>query len=84
MGKSWSFLCSTGAFTRERSNFPDYRAILKYGPMLDVDGLELLFYHQWYEQLDQVVQPDGWINLPKLHASLADLRRLVADGGKPA
>lgn len=49
----WPVLCSTGAFTSERSA-PDYRAILKYGPALDVDGLELLFYHQWYAQVDQI------------------------------
>jgi hypothetical protein len=36
-------LCSTGTFSR----FPDltsYQAILTYGPGLEVDGFELMFY----------------------------------------
>jgi sugar phosphate isomerase/epimerase len=70
MSKLSRVLCSTGAFTRERSNFPDYRAILQYGPTLDVDGLELLFYHQWYEQFDQVaadLRASG-LSFPVIHA----------------
>jgi len=53
MSKDWQVLCSTGAFTRERDAF-DYHAILKYGPALEIDGLEVLFYRQWYEQVDQI------------------------------
>ncbi len=46
-------LCSTGAFSR----FPDYaqyEAILEYGPQLDVDGLELMFYPGWYDSLERI------------------------------
>lgn len=70
MSKSWPVLCSTGAFTRERSNFPDYHAIPQYGPTLDVDGLELLFYRQWYEQFDQVAADllASGLHFPVMHA----------------
>jgi sugar phosphate isomerase/epimerase len=69
MGNAWQVLCSTGAFTRERDAF-DYRAILKYGPALDVDGLELLFYRQWYEQIDQIAADLGasGLRFPAMHA----------------
>lgn len=65
----WPVLCSTGAFTGERSA-PDYRAILKYGPALDVDGLELLFYHQWYEQIDQIAADlsASGLHFPAMHS----------------
>jgi sugar phosphate isomerase/epimerase len=70
MSEPWPVLCSTGAFTRERSNFPDYRAILQYGPTLAVDGLELLFYHQWYDQFDQVAADlyATGLRFPVIHA----------------
>ncbi len=69
MSKSWPVLCSTGTFTRERDAF-DYRAILKYGPALDVDGLELLFYRQWYEQVDQIAADlrASELRFPAMHA----------------
>lgn len=53
MSKPWPVLCSTGAFTRE-ALLPDHRAILRIGPTLAVDGLELLFYAAWYPELEQV------------------------------
>src|SRR5579862_3435521 len=70
MSKAWPVLCSTGAITRERSNFPDYRAILQYGPLLDVEGIELLFFHQWYEQFDQVAADllASGLRFPVVHA----------------
>jgi sugar phosphate isomerase/epimerase len=53
MSKRMQLLCSTGAFSR----FPDYtqyEAVLEYGPQLDVDGLELMFYPGWYANLEQI------------------------------
>jgi sugar phosphate isomerase/epimerase len=70
MSKAWPVLCSTGAITRERSNFPDYRAILHYGPLLDAEGIELLFFHQWYAQFEQVSADllASGLRFPVIHA----------------
>ncbi len=46
-------LCSTGAFSR----YPDYtfyRDVLEYGPQLDVDGLEVMFYTAWYPEIERI------------------------------
>jgi len=39
MSQPTQLLCSTGAFSRY-PNYTDYRAVLKYGPQLAVDGFE--------------------------------------------
>jgi sugar phosphate isomerase/epimerase len=52
--QSMQLLCSTGAFTRY-PEFPDYRAILEYGPLFDVDGFEVIFLPNWYPYWEQVV-----------------------------
>lgn len=62
-------LCSTGAFSR----FPDhtgYQAALTYGPHLDVDGFELMFYPHWYDELDQVasILSRSGLAFPAIHA----------------
>jgi sugar phosphate isomerase/epimerase len=52
MSQSVLLLCSTGAFSR----YPDYtgyEAVQKYGPLLDVDGFEVMFYPGWYTALGQ-------------------------------
>lgn len=62
-------LCSTGVFTRG-SGYTDHRAILKYGPLLDVDGFEIMFYRDWYPHFHQVVydlQLSG-LKFPAIHA----------------
>jgi sugar phosphate isomerase/epimerase len=43
---------------------------MQYGPTLDVDGLELLFYRQWYEQFDQVAADllASGLRFPVMHA----------------
>jgi sugar phosphate isomerase/epimerase len=49
-----ALLCSTGGFTR--SVVPeDYHAIATYGPQLDADGFEVLFYEPWTSYLDDVL-----------------------------
>ncbi len=62
-------LCSTGAFTRDPDR-TDYRAILTYGPMLAVDGFELLFYPDWYPDIEGIavgLRASG-LRFPVLHA----------------
>ena len=46
-------ICSSGAFSRY-PDFTDHRSILQYGPQLGVEGLEVLFYPDWYTILDQI------------------------------
>jgi len=61
-------LCSTGAFSRF-PNYVDYHAILRYGPQLDVDGLEVMFYPTWYDHIEQIaydLQQSG-LRFPVMH-----------------
>jgi sugar phosphate isomerase/epimerase len=46
-------LCSTGAVTRN-PRWTDHSSILRHGPSLDADGLELVVYAAWYPQLELV------------------------------
>lgn len=50
-----SLLCSTGAFSRS-PDYTDYRAIMEYGPELDVDGFEVIFYSDWYDNAVRIAQ----------------------------
>ncbi len=53
MSQSIQLLCSTGVFSR----YPDltgYQAIIKYGPLLEVDGFEVMFYPDWYSQTKHI------------------------------
>ncbi len=62
-------LCSTGAFSR----FPeltDYRFILEYGPMLAVDGLEVMFFPSWTDDIEHIaaaLRASG-LRMPAIHA----------------
>ena len=61
-------LCSTGAFSRY-PDYVDYHAALRYGPQLDVDGLELMFYASWYDKIDTIattLQRSG-LRFPVMH-----------------
>jgi len=61
-------LCSTGAFSRF-PDYVDYHAILRYGPQLDVDGLEVMFYPMWYDNIEQIahdLQQSG-LRFPVMH-----------------
>jgi sugar phosphate isomerase/epimerase len=53
MSQSTQLLCSTGVFSR----YPDltgYQAIIKYGPLLEIDGFEIMFYPNWYSQIEHI------------------------------
>jgi sugar phosphate isomerase/epimerase len=68
MSQQIQILCSTGAFSRH-PDYTDYRSILEYGPQLEVDGLELLFYPSWYPELERVatdLQRSG-LKFPVIH-----------------
>ena len=53
MSQQIQLLCSTGAFSRY-PDYTDYHAVLEYGPQLEVDGIELLFYPDWYPELERI------------------------------
>jgi sugar phosphate isomerase/epimerase len=55
MNRPFQLLCSTGTFTRHPDQ-PSHRAILRYGPLLPADGLELLIYPSWHAQTVLVAQ----------------------------
>src|SRR5450759_2201658 len=62
-------LCSTGAFSR----FPeltDYRSILEYGPLLAVDGLEVMFFPGWMDDIEDIAAGlrDSGLRLSVIHA----------------
>ena len=62
-------LCSTGTFSR----FPDltdYRSILTYGPELEVEGFELMFYPDWTAEIEHIAGELRKSNLrfPTIHA----------------
>ncbi|MEO8288524.1 MAG: TIM barrel protein [Chloroflexota bacterium] len=46
-------LCSSGTFSRH-SDFTDHYRILENGPGLPVDGLEVMFYEQWYSWYEEI------------------------------
>lgn len=46
-------LCSSGAFSRYPDHI-DHTAIEEFGPQLTVDGIEVMFYPQWYTQIDTI------------------------------
>lgn len=46
-------LCSTGAFSRY-PDLTDYRSILEYGTLLPVDGLEVMFFPGWTDDIEHI------------------------------
>jgi sugar phosphate isomerase/epimerase len=62
-------LCSTGTFSRY-PNFTDYRALLTYGPQLDVEGFELMFYPAWYSHIARIADDlsRSHLNIPVMHS----------------
>lgn len=64
-------LCSSGTFTRD-PDLTDHSHILRYGPQLAVDGIEVIFYHAWYEndlfeQIAKDLRASG-MTFPAVHA----------------
>src|SRR5438876_8057228 len=68
MSHQIELLCSTGTFSRD-PDYTDYRMILEYGPQLEVDGLELLFYPGWYPQLEDIARDlhQSGLKFPVIH-----------------
>ena len=73
-------LCSTGAFTRT-SDPNSHEAILRYGPELDADGLEIIFYPRWYAQPERVVAAlrASSLRFPVLHVEKSVGERFSSD-----
>ena len=72
-------LCSTGAFNR----FPDltdYRSILTYGPDLEVDGFEVMFYPDWSTELEQIATEllKSQLRFPVIHAEKGIVPALIS------
>ncbi|MDQ3929734.1 MAG: sugar phosphate isomerase/epimerase [Chloroflexota bacterium] len=62
-------LCYSGTFSR----YPDrteHEAILRYGPRLQVAGIEVMFYPQWHDNLDAITTDllATGLRFPVLHA----------------
>lgn len=69
MNSSMQLLCSTGTFSR----FPDltdYRSILTFGPWLEVDGFELMFYPDWTAEIEHIASEllKSGLRFPTIHA----------------
>lgn len=56
-------LCSTGAFSRS-SDPRSHEVILKYGPEIGADGLEIIFYPRWYEEQARIARELRACKLP--------------------
>jgi sugar phosphate isomerase/epimerase len=72
-------LCSTGTFCR----FPDltdYRSILTYGPDLEVDGFEVMFYPDWSTELEQIATEllKSQLRFPAIHAEKGIIPALIS------
>ena len=72
-------LCSTGTFSR----FPDltdYRSILIYGPELEVNGFELMFYPDWSTEIEQIATEllKSQLRFPAIHAEKGIMPALVS------
>lgn len=69
MSETMQLLCSTGTFSREPDH-TDSQAILTYGPELEVDGFEVMFYPSWYPQIEQIATAlqQSRLRFPAMHA----------------
>jgi sugar phosphate isomerase/epimerase len=69
LNSSIQLLCSTGTFSRY-PDLTDYRPILIYGPGLEVDGFELMFYPDWTPEVEQIASAVGksGLHFPAIHA----------------
>ena len=69
MTERMQLLCSTGTFSR----FPDltdYQSILEYGPLLDVDGLEVMYFPAWTDDIEHIAMElrASGLRFPAVHA----------------
>jgi sugar phosphate isomerase/epimerase len=79
MNNSIKLLCSTGTF----SKFPDltdYRSILTYGPDLEVEGFEVMFYPDWSTELEHIATEllRSQLRFPVIHAEKGIVPSLIS------
>ncbi len=69
MNSPMQLLCSTGTFSRY-PDLTDYRSIVTYGPELEVDGFELMFYPDWTPEIERIAAElsKSGLSFPTLHA----------------
>ncbi len=69
MNSSMQLLCSTGTFSRY-PDLTDYRSTLIYGPKLEVDGFELMYYPDWTPEIEHIAEDlrDTGLRFPAIHA----------------
>lgn len=62
-------LCSTGAMSRNPDH-TSYQQVLRYGPQVDADGLELMFYKSWYPEIEHIANElqASQLHIPAMHA----------------
>jgi len=68
MSEPLELRCSTGTCSRYPDQ-TDYHSILTYGPELNVDGFEVMFYPDWSENIKQIstdLQASG-LRFPAIH-----------------
>lgn len=68
MPLSPTILCSTGAFSRD-PDFTDYTVAIQYAPALDAAGFELMFYPDWYAEIEEIgaVLSRSGLHFPAMH-----------------
>jgi sugar phosphate isomerase/epimerase len=64
-----AIFASTGTFSRDPDR-TDHRTIFAYGPELEVDGLEVIFYPDWYDKVQRIADelPETGLRFPAVHA----------------
>jgi sugar phosphate isomerase/epimerase len=79
MNGSMQLLCSTGTFSRY-PDLTDYRSILTYGPELEVDGFELMFYPDWSTEIEQIAPEllKSQLRFPAIHAEKGIISALAS------
>ena len=67
--RSIQLLCSTGAFTRE-SDHSGYRGIVTHAPQVEADGFEVIFYSDWFAQVNEIAAGllASGLSFPAMHA----------------
>lgn len=69
MRQRMQLLCSTGTISRNPDH-TSYRQVLEYGPHLDADGFEIMFYTNWYPKIEQIATDlrASSLKFPAMHA----------------
>jgi len=69
MNSLMQLLCSTGTVNRY-PDLTDYHSILVYGPEIEVDGFELMYYPDWTPAIQHIAEDlrDSDLRFPAIHA----------------